>query len=57
MNDRNNKTWDKMSEQEKKEFYRQVKLRAAQDGKSHQSIRTKNGVYVDDKKYTPRKSR
>ena len=50
MNDRNNKTWDKMSEQEKKEFYRQVKLRVAQDGKSHKSIITKNGVYIDDKK-------
>lgn len=49
------KSWDSMTYEEKKAYYREMKLKVSQDGKSHQSIMTKDGVYIDGKKHLPKR--
>ena len=38
-----------MTREEKLKFYKELKERIAQDGKSHSSIMTKEGVVIDGK--------
>ena len=40
-----------MTEEEKKEIYYEIRKKVAQDGKSHSSVMTKDGAYIDGKLY------
>ena len=40
-----------MTEEEKKEIYYEIRKKVARDGKSHSSVKTKDGVFIDGKLY------
>ena len=45
-----------MKREEKIEFYKKIKQKLAQDGKSHSSIMTKDGVVIDGRLYPFKKT-
>ena len=40
-----------MTEEEKEKIYNEIRMKVAQDGKSHLSVKTKDGAYIDGKLY------
>ena len=40
-----------MTREEKEKIYNKIRMKVAQDGKSHSSVKTKDGAYIDGKLY------